>query len=619
MYRALIFDAQNLCTDYSAKDASRDLAQLEHRVKHEGTAFCTNILPKLGKHFLRSLDLGGFTPISGFSRMKGGTYPNFLKGLFKSIFERSGFIKQHPDINSIKMVHQITVLYSKLEGVCNTEELLQKQINEFVALDEDLSYENNEKTAEIIKSAQIEIAHIFEDFDPFDIVPSPGPGAECNHLENYKRYTPHLVPPRANSFYDFSSYHFVNDRHLFDSFDTYREAEFVEPFSRLEAVPKNTAAWRLICIVANGLMWLQQGLKAKLYEHIESHPLTKGFVNFTDQCINQELALRGSANKYWSTLDMKEASDRIMKDVIHTFFAGVPVLRDALLSLTEDTIRIKNPDGTYRFVGCKKFAPMGSALCFPIMSIVHYVLARCAIKHSRKPYDKRPITVYVYGDDLIVQTKYVGHLYNAFPQFSLKFNEAKSYRYGNFRESCGLDAYNGTDITPLKIKKLIPKGGLSPEVLEAYLSYEHTVYKNNLKHCSRYLRAYIVRNLPKRVKKMHGTLPACSLDSPILGWRRSGGVVERWNRILDKKSKFLFYDSMVHSRYANTWVKQTPMDKHRLYGWTALLRWFVQTPIRESQQRLVFKPTTGGTAASVRTPEGLKTHFVCQPIYQSSI
>lgn len=241
-------------------------------------------------------------------------------------------------------------------------------------------------------------------------------------------------------------------------------------------------------------------------EHLERHPLTRGHVNFNDQTINGRLALSSSISGRHATLDMKEASDRISKNLVELLFDGVPKLRDALFALSTDYITL--PDGTH--LPKRKFAPMGSALCFPVMSIVHFALGLAALQlETRESPFRLKKHLYVYGDDLIVTTKHAKLLIDTFPVYGLKFNVDKSCIEGKFRESCGVDAFMGVDITPQRVKTYA-LSYRKPSSIQTCLAMFHGFFNRGLWNIAKHWRQYVEDSL--------GWLPCVSKRSAGIGW-----------------------------------------------------------------------------------------------------
>jgi hypothetical protein len=101
---------------------------------------------------------------------------------------------------------------------------------------------------------------------------------------------------------------------------------------------------------------------------------------------------------------------------------------------------------------------MGSACCFPVEALTFWALATAAIKIEHGI--SNPV-VYVYGDDIIVDSKYAATVIRALESQNLLVNRSKSYIDGPFRESCGGDFYKGIEVTPIRLRKLIGSGHAS--------------------------------------------------------------------------------------------------------------------------------------------------------------
>jgi hypothetical protein len=214
-------------------------------------------------------------------------------------------------------------------------------------------------------------------------------------------------------------------------------------------------------------MYTQQGLMRLLYQTIETHPLTKGQVNFTDQMVNRQLAERSSRDGSHATIDLKDASDRVTLDLVRLVFP--PVWVEAFEACrSEETLL---PDG--RVVKLNKFAPMGSACCFPVEALVFWACSVVALNHDHifydygsagiyRPRDIEPalrkqklLPVYVYGDDIIVESNYIDSVVRGLSSIGLIVNTEKTYHSGPFRESCGGDFHLGMDVTPVRVRKVL--------------------------------------------------------------------------------------------------------------------------------------------------------------------
>jgi hypothetical protein len=160
------------------------------------------------------------------------------------------------------------------------------------------------------------------------------------------------------------------------------------------------------------------------------------------------------------------------------------------------------------------FAPMGSGICFPIMSLYHYALMRAILRCSRVPSDRDAAKdLYVYGDDLIVPSSCVYTLYQCMPTFGCVFNTEKSFVHSHFRESCGVHAYAGLDITPTFIKHVITNSTKQTDstCLLSLIAKEHSLRIKGFVSAATYIRT--------RCTEVWGTLPWTPYNSPVLGWK----------------------------------------------------------------------------------------------------
>jgi len=177
-----------------------------------------------------------------------------------------------------------------------------------------------------------------------------------------------------------------------------------------------------------------------------------------------------------------------------------------MLALSTNSTRL--PNG--RVVAMKKFAPMGSSLCFPIMSVVHFALGVAGMHlYTGQPIKALAKKLYVYGDDIIVASEHVDTLFKVFPQFGLMFNEGKSFRKGPFRESCGYDAFKGSNVSPQRLKKRF-LDSQDPNNLRSAIAMEV-----NLRDAGFKSTAVMLKRI---VESRWGMFPLVSRGSSVLGW-----------------------------------------------------------------------------------------------------
>jgi hypothetical protein len=97
---------------------------------------------------------------------------------------------------------------------------------------------------------------------------------------------------------------------------------------------------------------------------------------------------------------------------------------------------------------------MGSALNFTVECIVFAAITEAAIVEVGGDVGKSKYSV--FGDDIVVETKYVQAVIDRLERNGFVVNQSKSFQYGAygfFRESCGGHFLNGVDVTPIVISR----------------------------------------------------------------------------------------------------------------------------------------------------------------------
>jgi hypothetical protein len=561
-------DLEGMHPKYNRKESSLDRAYLLGRVRSEGDSILTKTLPALGKHFESALETGTFTPVSFFKKEKGRTTPAFMRIWFKEIFDENGVLLDTACGIAVRAIRQVCYFMYKLESDYPAD-LVAKVIKDFCEVDQELTHCENldREQGLIVRIAGFVLGAIFRDFDPGDIVPRPGPGASASGTHRSQRYEPLRHYRVVHEQYPYYRYFFVGSDHLLDRADAYRAMPRYEAAaSVLRLVPKDSRGPRIICMEEQEYMFLQQGLGDALRTHMESHPLTRGHVNFRNQEVNRDLAWSSSLDRRYATLDMKEASDRISKALVEKLFFRVPKLSACLQALSTPQIRL--PDGGV--LDAKKFAPMGSSLCFPIMSVVHYALGlACMHVRTARPVKALAKEIYVYGDDIIVETQHVASLFELFPKFGLKFNQGKSFVQGHFRESCGLDAFKGTNVTPQRLKSRF-FDSQDPNDLCSVFAMHHNLRSAGFVQTARVLKTIL--------ESRHGEFPAVCEGSEVLGWISHPAVVNAQLMGIGPhlSLRVTSSDALMHQQ-VKCRVIETRADSSMCGGWEQLVRALVHT------------------------------------------
>lgn len=322
-------------------------------------------------------------------------------------------------------------------------------------------------------------------FSPDEILPAHGPGAVSEALGGSEKYSFPSWSPRLEEVFPFSEF----GTHALDSFLINGEPVLYPPIeegaSRLIAVPKTQKGPRLIAAEPTANQWVQQGIARLLRERVAKCFLGSS-IDFFDQRPSQDAALLASYTGEYATIDLSSASDRLSCNLVESFFGA----NDSLLRmLTASRTRfLSNPTfvGFPKLIELKKFASMGSALTFPIQSIVFAGIC-LGVGSYLTGRDPRALVenVRVFGDDLIVPVGWVPDLIEVLDQLELKVNIHKTFYEGNFRESCGMDAWSGYNVTPPRLRK--PSTALNTREALGHLDIVNNFWLKGYWHLSKYL------------------------------------------------------------------------------------------------------------------------------------
>jgi len=484
----------------------RDVSTLQRRTAAEGLGFLTKTLPSLGKSINSSL-LGKRLQIPQFSKKRGTAIPHFMKGLLSRIFDDDGVVRDDADICAITDMNQFCFMFYKLEVPYDPKtegKVLHKFTKTDASLPVDFSHLGTSASRLepiVLEEARSLLTGLLRNFSPDTIIPRHGPGSVATGERTHEKMHFKRIYSSAEEYYPAAEYYYLNDRHLFDAWDDYMLLEHVDrPEAKVMLVPKDSRGPRLISAEPLEIQFLQQGLGRKLVQWIERHPLTRGRVNFKDQRINRRLALQGSIDGSWSTLDLTDASDRVSLALVKSLFADTPILGH-LLALRSLTTVLPNGET----VEMQKYAPMGSALCFPVEALCFWALAAACIHvYGGKSLRQACATTYVYGDDIIVRGGDEVFLLQNFHYFGLRLSEKKCCYTGHFRESCGCDAYKGEVITPVKVKKLPPRSRTDGQSFASWVAVSNLLQQKAYYRAAAYILNY--------VEQTFGLLPLSERD-----------------------------------------------------------------------------------------------------------
>ena len=213
----------------------------------------------------------------------------------------------------------------------------------------------------------------------------------------------------------------------------------IAPGNRVTFVPKTATTERAIAIEPLVNIYAQLGLGDMIRRRLRDI----AFIDLNNQWYNQVLACEGSIRGFLCTVDLSSASDTIAREVVRSF---LPEEWHSRLDLCRSKVGLL--DGT-PFV-YEKFSSMGNGFTFELESLIFWALARSACVIAAQP-----VMVSVYGDDIVIPVGAYTVLEELLSFFGFELNSKKSFKEGAFRESCGKDWFDGTDVRPF-LQKEIP-------------------------------------------------------------------------------------------------------------------------------------------------------------------
>lgn len=566
----VIKDAVAMCA--ANESAECDIAVLMSRVEHEGLSFLTITLPTFGADFESCLRYGrvGSKNFQGFRKFR--QIPAFLRGIVSLVFNAdTGEILEDPSVTAVKCIRQIAYTFKKLKLACSPKRV-DKAYAGYLQDERDLSVALAPNDVDNF----VKVAGLCWDFlsydrlaPTFDTIPKHGPGATADRITGNSKFRFVSWHNRLERYFPMDAYAMVNTNAMeSEEFEKLAVVDSEDELPvRVIVVPKTLKSPRIIAIEPTCMQYTQQALSRLLVQEIEGSRLTGGHVNFTDQSVNQRLALISSQTSAMATLDLSSASDRVPLSLAIRMFDSNPELQGAILACRSREAQL--PSGVRLCL--RKFASMGSALCFPIESMYFYTICVAARleKHglpvtSQNIY-KMSRDVYVYGDDILVPTDdaaaVVGHL----QKYYCKVNMSKSFWTGKFRESCGMDAFLGEEVTPTYVREMPPNNRRDASALVSWVKTSNLLYKSGY---------WLTSSLLLRECEQHlGNLPIVGNNCAGLGKVSFQRIcsIERWSKSYQCPE-------------VRTWVACPVYRTDKLDGYPALLKCLLQLETRRSAE-----------------------------------
>lgn len=486
-----------LCNDLGIPVLDTQL--IDRRLMNEGLTFATEVLPRFSREIVGSIEAGSWSVSRDFSHHNTTVLPKFLGKYTSCIFDSKGSVLEPcpAQAQALYIIRQLCE-YAYKADFPSSDAKNQLVIDSFIATESELRETPlfDEGNPPVLILAREIIRNTLFGYKP-DVSGSYGPGV-CSDASVPLKYNVDQFDSPAVREYSESYYpdhrDSLNSRVRMTHDSLWNNALK----SKVILVPKDSRGPRLICAEPTTNQWLQMSLMSSLVRHLESSEWTSGYVNFTNQQVNRDLAKVNSLSRTQATLDLKDASDRVRLDLVDWLFSGTSLYKPLLACRTPMAVL---PDG--RQLKLAKFAPMGSAMCFPTLALTVWAISCAAI--SLRSGDLVTDCVYVYGDDLIVPTYLTDDVINALESCSLRVNRHKSFVDSHFRESCGEDRYFGLSVTPVRLRKVPSDDCCVKE--NAFRLVTHSNELDFLPCLQEYIRSYAEFTLGKPIAYSSAPIP----------------------------------------------------------------------------------------------------------------
>jgi hypothetical protein len=415
---------------------ARDFAYLIDRYNKEGFPFLAITMPLMGKALELGLISGRFNPPAGWRLKKNTRLPIIFNYLFKKIFDDVGYIIDDKDsASSVFLLRQLFLYWSRSDSsnMKDTDTTIQDFLGRISRSRNypvtTLLLKNNKRVSEVLSGARKLLHTIFDrndprmdDFHKFCKEPwgRHGPGAVAGKESAVEKWNFVKYPQTPNILFRYSD---MDTRPI--------PIGPKIPVSRVICVPKDFRGPRVICIEPKEMQFAQQGLMRLLMAHTHKHSLTRRSINFDSVETSRKLCY----DLRFATIDLKDASDNISLNLVKWLF---PRWIYRLL------VRYRTPLIENVRSGC--FATMGSALCFPIQTLVFWALSQSTVNLCSQAYRQSIRLTRVFGDDIIVPTRFAHTVCDVLTAVGLKVNASKTCIMTPARESCGEWVYKNISV-----------------------------------------------------------------------------------------------------------------------------------------------------------------------------
>jgi hypothetical protein len=462
--------------------------------------------------FIEAVCAGQWLGSRLFGVKKGS--PVFMREFLQLVFNfgaAGSYLKEGRTANeAVLVIRQILLLFKKMKAL-PSDSRSRKAVESFFETERELrdgrqsirnAWSENHDRINLILFGDL-YSGVENDIRTGSYICKNGPGSVAEKAYGVRKYTvlQESWTRRLDRVLPYDEVCFANHRHLVDSITTQQPlSPSNELAMRVILVPKTQKTPRIIAADQTANQFVQQGIHLAILNRVKADKFLQPSIDWTDQERQRSLALRGSIDGSIATLDLSEASDRVHVSLVANMLRRHRLLRDVVFAC-----RTTRADFSGRVIFLEKFAPMGSALCFPFETMAFTVIAVESVLRARSlPVTKKSVmnalsSVSLYGDDIIVPTATAISVVDGLESFGLKVNIRKSFWTGEFRESCGGDYFRGLDVTPVYLRYSLLDGN-DPKSLAATISSQNQFFDKSWFDVADYLT-----KLHKKLRKVSTT------------------------------------------------------------------------------------------------------------------
>lgn len=421
--------------------------------------------------------------------------------------------------------------------------------------------------SELLGHFRDEVHKFFEPSNRGPLVPSlaslfrdarTGPGKTIGTRETdlyNKLFSSDITATSETLFRYYRTYVEVSPKHL--DAETHRLGQGysnrIVPGSALKFVPKNDEISRVICIEPSLNIFFQLGLGGLITRQL----MKRYQIDIsTQQDVNRELARVGSLDGDLVTLDLESASDSISWKMIVSYFPRP--FWEWLWKLRSPTVTLPSGEEVQAWM----VSSMGNGFTFPLQTAIFACIVAASYEFFsyRTPHAGHAWTV--FGDDIIVPRFILGPVLRLLELLGFTVNEAKSFFEGPFRESCGADFFEGTNVRGVYLKRLdIPQDFCTAINSLNRWSARHGVY---LPRTIRYLQSFV------------------RLAPYVPRWENDDAGIKVPLSCIDKPRKSPRYQSYIYRRYQSVPARLVFTDLRVLWAGGR------SSPVNESGAYLAF-------------------------------